>query len=112
MDYLEITGLSVAARIGVYAWEQHICQRLLIDIKMPTDYRHCKDNINDTLDYSELCRLVIEFVESRSFQLIETVANEVADLMKSHFHVADVCVSVSKPHAVKAAANIKVTVTR
>ncbi len=112
MDALEITGLSAAARVGVYQWEQRISQRLLIDIYIPSDFKNCNDEIQETIDYSELCQRVIELVESKVFKLIETVANEVALLIKEKFTVNEVTVSVSKPHAVKSAANIKVTVTR
>ncbi|QBR83611.1 dihydroneopterin aldolase [Legionella israelensis] len=112
MDHLEITGLSVTTCIGVYTWEQRISQRLLIDIKIPANYKNCKDAITDMLDYSEICKQVMEFVQSRTFQLIETVANEVARLIKENFKVNEVTVSVSKPHAVKCAMNVKVTVAR
>lgn len=112
MDYLNITALNVSTKIGVHAWEQRINQQLLIDISIPSDFAECKDDIGNTIDYDALCRLVTQYVESNSFQLIETVANNVADLVKNKFKAAQVCISVSKPNAVKNAGTIKVTINR
>jgi dihydroneopterin aldolase len=112
LDTLNIKALNVSTKIGVYAWEQRINQQLLIDISMNADFSACHDDINKTIDYAILCDTVTRFVESKSFQLIETVANEVAGLIQQQFNVPQVTVSVSKPHAVKNAANIQVIVTR
>lgn len=112
MDTLIIQGLSVQTQIGVYAWEQKIKQQLIIDITIPADFSTCADDINSTLDYAVLCQKVTSFVESQSFQLIEYVANCVAQLIKEEFQVAQVTITVAKPHAIKNAGLIKVSVTR
>lgn len=112
MDSLEISGLNVACRIGVHEWEQAITQSLLIDIVIPVDLKTCKDTLAETIDYSELCQSVTDFVESKRFNLIETVANEVALLLKEKYHLNKVYTAVSKPHAVKSATNVKVVVNR
>ncbi|MBA2709474.1 MAG: dihydroneopterin aldolase [Tatlockia sp.] len=112
MDSLQIKGLSVTTRIGVHAWEQQIEQRLLIDITIPSDFSECNDVLSDTFDYEKLCQQVTHFVESNAFQLIETVANQIAHLIKTEFKIAQLSVSVSKPHAIKNAANIQVTINR
>ena len=112
MDYLKISALSVATQIGVYAWEQRIKQQLLIDITIPSDFTCCEDNLTNTLDYDALCQFVTQYVESNSFQLIETVANQVSELIKKEFNLTAVTVAISKPHAVKNAGTIQVTVNR
>lgn len=112
MDSLIIQSLSVQTQIGVYAWEQKIKQQLLIDITIPSDFRACNDELSDTLDYDALCKQVTLFIESKSFQLIEYVANSVAQLIKDAFGVEQVTVAVAKPHAVKNAGMVKVSVTR
>lgn len=112
MDCLQITALAVATRIGVYAWEQQILQQLFIDISIPADFKTTEDDLAKTIDYEKLCQVVSGYVEAHSFQLIETVANNVALLIKEKFAVNQLTISVSKPHAVKNASNIKVTVTR
>ena len=112
MDLLTIQGLSVQTQIGVYAWEQQIKQQLLIDVSIPSDFSRCDDDITKTLDYDALCKTITSFVESQSFQLIEYVANSVAQLIQQEFGVTTLTISVTKPHAVKNAGIIKISVTR
>lgn len=111
-DSLRITALSVATQIGIHAWEQRITQKLLLDITIPVDLSTCNNELANTVDYEALCQLVTTFVESNAFTLIETVAEQVAQLVKDAFNVSALTVSVSKPHAIKNAGNICVTVNR
>ncbi|WP_028388246.1 dihydroneopterin aldolase [Legionella fairfieldensis] len=112
MDSLHIKGLSIATRIGVYAWEQQITQPLLLDITIPADFSTCQDKLAHTIDYAALCNRVTDYIESNAFCLIETVAEQVAALIKNEFNINQITIAVSKPHAVKNAANVQVTVTR
>jgi dihydroneopterin aldolase len=112
MDTLNIKALSVATKIGVHAWEQSINQQLLIDITIPSDFSACQDNLANTIDYDALCQTVTEFVQSKSFQLIESVADSVAHLIQQEFNISQLTVAVSKPHAIKNAGTIQVIVNR
>ncbi|WP_131781076.1 dihydroneopterin aldolase [Legionella gresilensis] len=112
MDRLEITGLTIATKIGVHTWEKRIVQRLVLNISIPTNFNDCNDDINKTIDYAKLTELVTTFVESNSFNLIETVADNVAQLIKKEFSLNEVTVSVSKPHAIKNATDVRVCVNR
>ena len=111
-DILSISSLSIATHIGVHDWEQRILQQLLLDISIPIDLSCCHNELANTIDYDALCQNVTAFIESNSFTLIETVAEQVAARIKEAFHVSQVTVSVSKPHAVKNAGMVRVTVTR
>jgi len=112
MDKLDILALRMTTNIGVHAWEQRIQQRLSIDIRIEGDFSICNDELSKAIDYDQLCQRVTTFVESNAFNLIETVAEKVALLIKEEFKVAQVSVSVSKPDAIKNAGNICVTVNR
>ncbi|MGL5742774.1 MAG: dihydroneopterin aldolase [Legionella sp.] len=112
MDTINIKALNISTKIGVYAWEQRIKQQLLIDISIETDFSSCNEDLTKTIDYAALCERVTQFVESKSFQLIETVANEVASLIQKQFKVNQITVGVSKPHAVKNAENIQMIARR
>lgn len=112
MDTLSIKSLAVETRIGVHAWEQHILQRLLIDIIIPLDLHACDEALELSINYETLCNTVTDYVQSHAFQLIETVANRVADLIKTQFKVSELSVQVSKPQAIKNAADVRITVNR
>lgn len=112
MDKIEIKSLSVLTTIGVHAWEQRIKQRLLIDLSLSLDVSLCQDALNNTIDYEDLCQQITTYVESTSFLLIEAVANAVAQYVKDHFAVMQLTICVNKPHAIKNAGNVSVTVSR
>ncbi len=112
MDTIHIVGLSIKTKIGVHAWEQRIMQSLLIDLYLATDLSACTDDITKTIDYDALSQRVTAFVESKAFALIETVANEVATLIKQEFAVPSLRVTVHKPHAIRQANSVGVTVER
>ncbi len=111
-DKLQITALKIKTHIGIHTWEQRILQSLLLDICIHTDFTSCKNELANTIDYDHLCQRVTTFVESNSFTLIETVAEKVAELIKNEFQATEVIISVSKPHAIKNAGNICVTIHR
>lgn len=111
-DSLTISSLLIKTRIGVHAWEQRILQRLLVDIDIPADFHACSDDLTKTIDYETLCQRITAIVESSSFQLIETVAETVAALIKNEFAINRVTVKVSKPDAIKNAGNVQVSITR
>lgn len=111
-DSLQINALNVSTNIGVHAWEQRIKQSLLIDIIIPSDFSACEEDLTKTIDYDALCQQVTSFVESQYFQLIETVANAVAQLIQEVFKVKELTIKVAKPHAVKNAGQVSVMVHR
>jgi dihydroneopterin aldolase len=112
MDTLSIEQLSVHTHVGIYDWEQKILQQVLIDVLIPCDVSNCKDHIKDILDYEALCSSITSYVESNSFQLIEHLANCVAQLINDQFKVGHVTVSVTKPRAINNAGVIKISITR
>jgi dihydroneopterin aldolase len=112
MDKLEITALSISTHIGIHAWEKRILQQVLIDISLPVDCAKANDDLANSIDYDALCKKVTSFVEANTFNLIETVAEKVAQLIKDEFKVAQLTIKVSKPNAVKNAGNISVVIAR
>lgn len=108
-DLLEITGLRVKTHIGVYRFEQSILQTLLLDIRIQTSLKGCNDCLDNTIDYATLCHELTTWLESSSYQLIETVAEQVLQRLEDKLPTAGLTVRVSKPHAIKNAGNISVT---
>jgi dihydroneopterin aldolase len=112
MDILQITALNIKTHIGVHTWEQAILQTVTIDIQIPMDFSTCHDQLENTIDYAQLSQQVTQHVESNRFTLIETLAEQVAKLIKDEFKVNEITLTVSKPHAIKNAGNVSVTLTR
>ncbi len=105
MDQVFVRGLEVETVIGVYDWERGIRQRLALDLDMAWDISAAaaQDDLRLTLDYAAVSQRLIEYVSSTSFELIETLAERVADLVLDEFQVPWLRLTLTKPGAVKEA---------
>ena len=71
-----------------------------------------KDLINETIDYKNLSYKIKDFVEKSNFDLIETLAKEIALLCLEVEKAIKATVKVNKPHALKISKNVGVIVSR
>ncbi|AKC32546.1 dihydroneopterin aldolase [Candidatus Pantoea carbekii] len=114
MDMVYIEQLTVFTTIGVHAWEQNITQKLLIDIQMTWDNHLAavSDNVNHCLNYNDVKEAILIHVQNKRFNLIERVAEEIANLLIKRFKSPIVRVRVAKPGAIAQAENVGVCITR
>ncbi len=112
MDHIHIQDLQVKTQIGVHHWEQYIQQALLLNITLYLDLNNCNNDLNNTIDYDKLTKTVTHFLETNTFQLIETVAEAVVTLIREQFTAIKIIVAVTKPHAIKNAKGVTVSIER
>jgi len=114
MDIIYLRDLRVETIIGIYDWEREIRQTVVIDLEMGADIRRAAetDAIEDTLDYKAIAKTVIAFVEQSEFQLVETLAERVAELILSDFSVPWLRLSINKQGAVRGARDVGVCIER
>ena len=114
MDKVFIKNLQIDSVIGVYDWERTIRQRLVLDIEMQADNAKAaaSDNISDALDYHAISVRLTEFIEQSSFQLIETVAEQCADILQKQFAVKWLKITLNKPGAIANAESVGVIIER
>ena len=114
MDIVYIRELRAATTIGVYGWERRIRQTVVLDLELATDNRRAaaSDRIEDALDYAALSARVVSFIEGSEFQLIETLAEQVAAIVLGEFGVPWLRLRLAKPGAVAQAAEVGVVIER
>jgi len=114
VDHVFIEGLEIEALIGIYDWERRIRQPLVFDIEMAFDNRvpAATDAIADTLNYKAISNRIVEYVSQSSFELVETLAERVAQIVLAEFGVQRVRLKLSKPGAVRGARAVGVTIER
>ena len=114
MDKIIIEGLKVDAIIGVYSNERTHKQPVILDIEMQCDSSQASasDNIKYALDYHKVSLDIFEFVSSSSYQLIEALAEAVANRILSNEKVHSVKIKLSKPQALDLAINVGVEIIR
>ena len=114
MDTVYITGLRAQTVIGVYDWERNIRQGVVLDLEMASDNRRAasEDRIEDALDYAAISSRLLSFMEDSEFQLIETMAEQIASLVMAEFGVPWLRLRLGKPGAVAAAETVGVQIER
>jgi dihydroneopterin aldolase len=100
-DRLCIRGLAVRGHHGVFDFERRDGQEFVIDLVLGMDTRSAarSDDLRDTVDYGTLVDEVRSAVENDPVDLIETLAERIADVCLSRAQVEIVEVTVHKPHA-------------
>ena len=114
MDILYISQLRVETVIGVYEWERHIRQVVLLDLEMATDVARAAatDNIADALNYKAVAKRVAAFVEGTRFQLVETLAERVAERVLDEFGGPWVRLRVCKEGALRGVREVGILIER
>jgi len=114
LDRIHIRSLLLRCIIGVRDWERTERQNVVLDITLHADLRTpCQtDNFADTVDYVTIKKRIIERVESSSFQLLERLAEVVAEACLEDPRVQRVDVCAAKPGALRFAKTVAVEITR
>jgi dihydroneopterin aldolase len=114
MDIVYIRDLRINALIGVYEWERRIRQTLALDLDIGIDGRcaAASDAVGDTVDYGAVATRLVAFGEASRFELIETLAEQVAAIVLGEFKAPWVRIRISKRGAVPGAADVGVIIER
>jgi 7,8-dihydroneopterin aldolase/epimerase/oxygenase len=114
VDKVFLRELKIATVIGIWEWERRMLQTVSLDLEMATDVRRAAaaDAIADALNYNDVAKRVIQFVEGAEFALVETLAESVARIVVTEFAVPWVRVSVAKPGAIEGAREVGIVIER
>ena len=114
MDIVFIEALTIETTIGIYDWERRVRQPVTLDIELAFDNAKpaASERIEDTLDYKRVSKRLIAFVEGTEFQLVETLAENCARVLREEFGVSWLRLKLSKPGAVRGARAVGVVLER
>ena len=113
-DIIFIEGLEIETIIGVYEHERDIKQKVVLDIEMTileSDAAN-SDDLRHTVDYDAVSKLVTSYVIDTQYQLIESLAEQVASLVLGAFATDSLKLKLSKPGAVKNAKSVGLIILR
>ncbi|MDH5357533.1 MAG: dihydroneopterin aldolase [Gammaproteobacteria bacterium] len=99
MDKIFLNDLKIETIIGIYDWERETLQTLTFDLEMDWDIRPAAktDDITATLDYGSIAQTIVGFVEASSYQLIETLAEDLCSLLLKEYPIPKLKLTLSKP---------------
>lgn len=114
MDQIFIRDLGIECIVGVLPHERTTPQRVLVNIALDCDLTRAgaSDDLADTVDYAALAKAIVCVVQGSSCQLIERLAQLVADTCLRFAGVAGVTVTIDKPGALPGAVAAAVQIHR
>ena len=100
-DRISVTGIECVGHHGVFEHERRDGQRFVIDLTLGVDTRAAaaSDDLPDTVDYGSLVASVKAAVENEPVNLIETLAQRIANVCLRDGRVEWARVTVHKPEA-------------
>lgn len=94
---VRITGLRVRGRHGVLASERREGQTFVVDVALDADVMPVRDDLAETVDYAVLSATLADIVGGEPVDLIETLAQRLADACVADPRVRRAEVTVHKP---------------
>ncbi len=93
-----INDLRIETRIGVYEWEQHLAQPLLVNIEfeLPSAQVFTSDRFEDALDYSAVVKRLQALAADHTHKLLERFAEAIAEILSREFGAPWASVRVAK----------------
>lgn len=113
-DVIFLAGLTVDCIVGIWDWERRVKQKIVLDLEMAADIRRAaaSDSIDDTLDYKRVAKRLLGFVGESQYQLVETLAERIAELIVTEFDVTWVRVRLNKQGAIRGARDVGILIER
>jgi dihydroneopterin aldolase len=114
MDIIFLRELKIDTLIGVYEWEKRVPQTLQIDLEiaLPNSLACQTDNIDDALNYADIVRDIQSALASRHYNLIEALAESIAQILIDDFKAPWVKVSVAKLQAIRGSKMVGISIER
>jgi dihydroneopterin aldolase len=116
MDRIELRGLRAVGTHGALPEEQFRAQPFEVDLDLQVNLRSAgqSDDLADTVDYGALAESVERVITKERFQLLERLAERIADEVRRDERVEEATVTVRKlrPPVAVDLASAAVTITR
>jgi dihydroneopterin aldolase len=114
MDTIFIEGLHVEAMIGAHNWEQRVRRTLILDAELACDTTRAaqQDRLADAVDYKVVSDRLRAICAQSRHRLIETLAEELAQVLMREFGVQWLRLAVRKPGAVSGTDSVGVRIER
>ena len=113
LSIVRVENLRLRAFIGFIDWETEKLQDIIISysFKYDTALASKTDDVQNAVDYKKITKKIIDFVDHKSFHLIETLAERIyTHIQSSGAALQDIKVKVEKPHALRFADNVLVEI--
>jgi 7,8-dihydroneopterin aldolase/epimerase/oxygenase len=114
MDIIYLNDLRIDTIIGIYDWERQTKQTIILDIEMGTDISKAakSDAIEDTINYKAVAKRLFSFVGESEFELVETLAERVTEILLNEFNIPWCRLRLNKQGALRGVRDVGIIIER
>ena len=115
MDAIIIEGLKVETVVGCFNWERQIIQPLMLDLTLQTSLEQASnsDELEDTMNYAEICEISAKVIQNAQPKLIEHAAKLVINALFTQFSaIESIIITIRKPAIIPQANSVGIRLER
>ncbi|MBT7641613.1 MAG: dihydroneopterin aldolase [Rhodobiaceae bacterium] len=114
LRHVFVKRLTVSASIGIHPHERAAKQTVLIslDAAVAETSADVDANIEDVVCYESMTKTVLAILEQGHVDLVETLAETIADTLLADIRIRHLRVQVEKPDAIEAAESVGIAIER
>jgi dihydroneopterin aldolase len=97
---VSVKNLEFQARHGYSAAERKSARRFQVDVEMTVslDAAMKTDRLSDTVDYYEVCKIILEIGEGGPYRLLEATAAKMMTTLKERWPDSKITIELRKLH--------------
>ncbi len=95
-DKIVLKNMTFYGYHGAFAVEKELGQKFEVDLEVQTDLSNTGDDTELSFNYVDAYTVIKELVEEREYNLIETLAEEIASQILAMYDVRTVTVKIRK----------------
>lgn len=114
LRHVFVNRLSLQARIGIHAHERAAPQTIWVSVDAAVAEHELTEDavIEDVVCYEGISKQVTAIVDRGHIDLVETLAEMIADRLMTDKRIMQVLVKVEKPEAIEAAESVGIAIER
>lgn len=109
-----VRDLEIMTIIGVHSYEKRARQKILVSVDLTVSEQGpaLSDRLEDVLDYGEVARRIEEICAAGHVNLLETLAERVAEFCLRDARVLAVRIRIEKPDVIANARSVGIEIER
>jgi len=113
-DIVFVRNLTVQAILGVLPEERRSPQSVVVNLQIHSNTKIAAQSkqLTDTIDYAQVAQAIEQLAQAQRCLLVETLAEEIANLVLEYDAATAVSVDVAKPDALPQADAVGVRIYR
>ncbi|AUB79070.1 MULTISPECIES: dihydroneopterin triphosphate 2'-epimerase [Spiribacter] len=113
LSRIRVKDLRLRTFVGFNDEEQRKRQDVVVNLRIDYDALAAArgDVVDEALDYKTITKQIIAHIEDNRFLLLEKLVNDLVELIMAHTAVQYAEVEVDKPHALRFADSVSLTMT-